>query len=770
MRPVGFAPAIWVNMALAQGLFPTARSFAVASALARAVDADGRWCFKHLSTLASSSGRMLSKRTVQRGIEDLIRAKIVRKLDDPQTQTFFWRTIASGWRSAEHMPCVLELCIPARDFPDAQLEQINRVRRELGEEPLEETTRPRLYPAPEKERCAPAKKAPAPRTNCTNQDADTPTPSSTESSISTTESEESGHFDQTPWSSWPPDLSPTDFFSTGAGTSVRGTSTTGRRAHALIARIPNALLNNPAGDRDLLGRAVEALAEHGMDEQQLTALLSGAEQLRKPFPGLMSRLSSPQRALAFLEGQLGRGVNSSWPHGPTRGPQPPARPWPEYEQEAEFVLDAHGRAARTCPDHPGVRNPPGGTCSVCARPCRTDPGHEPPEPAPPQPEEACPETEPEPASETDGDPELARRMLQSLEQAGKAEPTAPAADQAPPRNPPARQATIDALRRRLSPPQQAPHPEPEPPTASPPPARPAPPGARDRTPLPGTSPPRTGMPLPGPAPTGAHAVQDPRPHLQEAPMSTLTTRTGTPHVPAPRLGRTGNNTRATTPMTAKAATVAGASLLTIALAPAAPVSAAQDTYADYAELAANESEGTDYRRTTRQGETDVAHIAIHGGGIERPTTELADHAAQEGEHAFATFEGIKPTGNSILHITSTNFDEPMTLEVVADAEHTLSWHGAAGEDSTTYVGGLDTDLRERVREELRAAGFDAPEQIPDGLKGESPDNITNRNARGEGVQLELTRAQRDAFTDQDGSPTEAFHDYTAAVERAVDQR
>ena len=173
MRPVRFAPAIWVNKALAQGLFPTARSFTVASALARAVDADGRWCFKHLSTLADSSGRTLSKRTIQRGIEDLIRVKIVRKLDERQTQTFFWSTIASGWRSAEHMPCVLELCIPARDFPDGQLEQINRVRRELGEEPLEETTRPRLYPAPKKERCAPAKKAPAPCTNCTNQ---TPTP------------------------------------------------------------------------------------------------------------------------------------------------------------------------------------------------------------------------------------------------------------------------------------------------------------------------------------------------------------------------------------------------------------------------------------------------------------------------------------------------------------------------------------------------------------------------------------------------------------------
>lgn len=250
-------------------------------------------------------------------------------------------------------------------------------------------------------------------------------------------------------------------------------------------------------------------------------------------------------------------------------------------------------------------------------------------------------------------------------------------------------------------------------------------------------------------------------------MSTHTT--GTPHIPAPRPEQA-HATHPATPTATRTATVATAALLALPLAPAVPASAAQDTYADYAELAAHETEGTDYRRTTREGETDLAHIAIHGGGIERPTTELADHAAQEGEHALTTFEGIKPTGNSILHITSTNFDEPRTLDIVTDSDFTVSWHGAAGQEPLTYVGGLDTDLRESVREELRAAGFEAPDQIPDHLKGESPDNITNRNASGQGVQLEITRAQRDAFTSQDGRPTDAFDGYTAAVERAVDQR
>lgn len=219
-------------------------------------------------------------------------------------------------------------------------------------------------------------------------------------------------------------------------------------------------------------------------------------------------------------------------------------------------------------------------------------------------------------------------------------------------------------------------------------------------------------------------------------------------------------------MITRTATVATAALLAL---PLAPTAAAEDTYADYAELAANETEGTDYERTTRAGDTNVAHIAVHGGGIEPATSELADYAAETGDHAFAAFEGIKSTGNSILHITSTRFDEPKTVDVVTDSDYTISWHGAAGDDPATYVGGRDTDLRDAVREELRDAGFEAPETIPDGLEGEDPDNITNRNASGKGVQLEITRAQRDALLVGD-TPVEAFEEYVAAVERAVSQR
>lgn len=196
----------------------------------------------------------------------------------------------------------------------------------------------------------------------------------------------------------------------------------------------------------------------------------------------------------------------------------------------------------------------------------------------------------------------------------------------------------------------------------------------------------------------------------------------------------------------------------------------EDTYRDYAELAEHETEGEDYLRTVRYGGTDVAHIAIHGGATEPPSTDLADYSADSGGHSFYSFAGIKPDSNQVLHITATRFDEPKALKLVDASTYTVSWHGAAGDVPTTYVGGLDEELRDAVRAELRAAGFSAPDSIPDRLEGISPRNIVNKNRRGTGVQLEITEAQCERFHSDGGVRTEEFYRFADAVERAVAER
>ena len=197
-----------------------------------------------------------------------------------------------------------------------------------------------------------------------------------------------------------------------------------------------------------------------------------------------------------------------------------------------------------------------------------------------------------------------------------------------------------------------------------------------------------------------------------------------------------------------------------------------DTYANYAALAAAETEDVDYaRRTVAVAGSLWSSIAVHGGGIEPGSGEVARHVAVDLMDHYE-FAGIKSSGNSILHITSTNFDEPQCLALVAPTTRTLSFHGFTGTGvEETAIGGLDTACAGVISDRLEAAGFTivaAGEEID----GDDPDNVANRNSVGAGVQLELSYAQRQAFfvggdlgrANRDaGNYTEAFHTYCAAI-------
>ena len=71
----------------------------------------------------------------------------------------------------------------------------------------------------------------------------------------------------------------------------------------------------------------------------------------------------------------------------------------------------------------------------------------------------------------------------------------------------------------------------------------------------------------------------------------------------------------------------------------------------------------------------------------------------------------------------------------------IAIHGVKGNDVITYVGGRDKEMRNAIIELLNGNGFKA-EKAPKRLAGTNPNNITNKNARGQGVQLELSTQQR----------------------------
>jgi phage replication-related protein YjqB (UPF0714/DUF867 family) len=199
-----------------------------------------------------------------------------------------------------------------------------------------------------------------------------------------------------------------------------------------------------------------------------------------------------------------------------------------------------------------------------------------------------------------------------------------------------------------------------------------------------------------------------------------------------------------------------------------------DTYTSYTDLAAHETEGVAYeRRSVPAPGATWSAIAIHGGSIEPGSGEVA-RAIGAGLMNHYEFAGILSSGNSRLHVTSTNFDEPICTGIVTSALRCLSAHGYA--DTTpglaqTSLGGLDTATMARVRDNLTQAGFSVITAAQE-INGNDPANIANKTTISAGVQLEMSRALRDSFfpggANNHNLPdrTDAFYAYVDAVRRA----
>ncbi len=194
-----------------------------------------------------------------------------------------------------------------------------------------------------------------------------------------------------------------------------------------------------------------------------------------------------------------------------------------------------------------------------------------------------------------------------------------------------------------------------------------------------------------------------------------------------------------------------------------------DTYHDFAALTASEPI-TDYRIIAYHRPSPIAVIAPHGGGIEPGTSELARAIAGQ-EFSLCCFEGLKPDGNNELHITSTRFDEPQGLAIVAASQVVLAVHGSAEQEEIVHIGGRDAPLARRLCEALNAAGFAAQLDDTADHPGRLAANICNRGRSGRGCQLEISSGLRRTLfaglkRKQRDHQTERFHKFTAAI-RAV---
>jgi phage replication-related protein YjqB (UPF0714/DUF867 family) len=172
----------------------------------------------------------------------------------------------------------------------------------------------------------------------------------------------------------------------------------------------------------------------------------------------------------------------------------------------------------------------------------------------------------------------------------------------------------------------------------------------------------------------------------------------------------------------------------------------QPQYTSFTELTQNEAATQDYEIRSRVGSSGIAVIAIHGGNLQPGTTEIADAVAGD-IHSFYSFVSLKPERDQTLYIPSTQFDEPIALEIVGNAQIVLSIHGCQGKTEFIKLGGLDTFHRALIQAELQTADFSVSND--DG--GTSPTNICNRNRTGQGVQIEISRGLRKRFIDSVGN-------------------
>jgi phage replication-related protein YjqB (UPF0714/DUF867 family) len=161
--------------------------------------------------------------------------------------------------------------------------------------------------------------------------------------------------------------------------------------------------------------------------------------------------------------------------------------------------------------------------------------------------------------------------------------------------------------------------------------------------------------------------------------------------------------------------------------------AEKDMYSGYAEMASQE--WGEFRLSLLNRDSPVLILALHGGGIEPGTSEIASAIAGS-EFSLYCFESLKGDGDRSLHLTSFRFDEPECVRMVTAAHTVLSVHGCEGDHGRVFVGGRNGELRNLLIRTLQTAGFQAVEDNSHHA-GVSPKNICNRGRTGRGVQLEI---------------------------------
>ncbi|MBO1205967.1 MULTISPECIES: poly-gamma-glutamate hydrolase family protein [Staphylococcus] len=175
----------------------------------------------------------------------------------------------------------------------------------------------------------------------------------------------------------------------------------------------------------------------------------------------------------------------------------------------------------------------------------------------------------------------------------------------------------------------------------------------------------------------------------------------------------------------------------------------QDKYQNFSQLKSDTEKNSDWQRNIKKtNNKDILITAIHGGGIEPGTSELAKIISKKGDFNLYSFEGLLKSNNKQLHITSTRFDDSKLKEMSNKSKESISIHGFQSDENAVYIGGRDKKMADSIKKELEKEGFNV-EESPNRIDGSSNNNFINKNDSGSGVQLEISTSIRKSFFKKD---------------------
>ena len=158
-------------------------------------------------------------------------------------------------------------------------------------------------------------------------------------------------------------------------------------------------------------------------------------------------------------------------------------------------------------------------------------------------------------------------------------------------------------------------------------------------------------------------------------------------------------------------------------------------------------------------------MAVHGGGIEPGTEEIARFVSIRTGASLYVYAGRLPSGNLSLHRPShTRKVEERSLvqRFLQHVNSAISVHGHGREQKYAYVGGLHQTMGLQFVTLAQATlpkyeWISDPEMIPQGIGGRNPNNVVNLPPD-QGMQLELPKGLRQTKAASDGKSLEPAGD------------